>query len=237
MRRRHYRRRFSYHSGRKRVLVFIVLFIIAFVFVSIQLRPVITNVTQNEAKQMSVNAINSTVTEELTKSNIKYDDMVNIERDNNGKVLAITTNIVKMNELKSSILTAVQQKLSDQHNEVGIPLGTLLGSDFLHGRGPNVPLQLTLSGNVNGDFQSKFESAGINQTRHQIYLQVHMSVYSFIPGYNTTTEVTTGVAIAETIIVGEVPQTFANIGSGSAADAAAGAIAGTAKDSASSKVN
>lgn len=236
MRRRHYRR-LSYHSRRKKVLVFFVLFIIVFVFISIQLRPIITNVTQNEAKQMSVNAINSTVTSELTKSNIKYDDMVNIERDNSGKVLAITTNIVKMNELKSAILTAVQQKLSDQHNEVGVPLGTLLGSDFLHGRGPNVPLQLTLSGNVNGDFQSKFESAGINQTRHQIYLQIHMSVYSFIPGYNTTTEVTTGVAIAETIIVGEVPQTFANIGSGSAADATAGAIAGTATGSASSKAN
>lgn len=186
---------------------------------------------------MSVNAVNNTVTEELTKTGIKYDDMVNIERDNSGKVLAITTNIVKMNELKSAILTAVQQKLSDRHNEVGIPLGTLLGSDFLHGRGPNVPMQLTLSGNVNGDFQSKFESAGINQTRHQIYLQIHMSVYSFIPGYNTTTEVTTGVAIAETIIVGEVPQTFANIGSGSAADTAAGAIAGTAKGPASSKPN
>ena len=236
MRRRHYRR-FSYHSGRKKVLAFFVLFIIIFVIVSIQLRPIITNITQNVAKQMSVNAVNSTVTAELTKTNIKYDDMVNIERDNNGKVLAITTNTVKMNELKSAILTAVQHKLSDQHNEVGVPLGTLLGSDFLHGRGPNVPLQLTLSGNVNGDFQSKFESAGINQTRHQIYLQIHMSVYSFIPGYNTTTEVTAGVAIAETIIVGEVPQTFVNIGSGSAAGMIAGAAATSALSSATSSMS
>jgi len=233
MRRRHYRRRF-HNSGHKKILFILVLIFLIFVIISIQLRPIIENITQNEAKQLAVIAVNSTVTEQLSKTNVKYDDMVNIERDSSGKVLAITTNIVKMNELKSTIITAVQQKLSDQHNEVGVPLGTLLGSDFLHGRGPNVPLQLTLSGNVNGDFQSKFESAGINQTRHQIYLQIHMSVYSFIPGYNTTTEVTTNVVIAETIIVGAVPQTFANIGSADAAGTIAGAVAGSSASSATS---
>jgi sporulation protein YunB len=229
VRRRYHR--YSYHSGRRKVLIIFILLLTVFIIASIQLRPIIKSITQNEAKQLSVRAVNTTVAEQLSKAGIKYDDMVNIERDNSGKVLAITTNIVKMNELKSTIINAVQQKLSDQHNEVGVPLGTLLGGDLLHGRGPNVPLKLTLSGNVNGDFKSNFESAGINQTRHQIYLQIHMSVYSFIPGYNTTTDVTTDVAIAETIIVGEVPQTFASVGSDSSAGTIAGGIAGSAANS------
>lgn len=219
--RRRYRHR-SYYGKRKRILIFFILLLIVFGVLSIQLRPIIKSVTQNEAKQLSVSAINDTVMDQMNKAAIHYDDMVNIERDNSGKVLSITTNIVKMNQLKSQIITAVQKKLSDQHNEVGVPLGTLLGNDWLHGRGPMVPLKLTLSGNITGDFKSNFESAGINQTRHQIYLQVHTSVYSFIPGYNTTTEVTTNVAVAETIVVGEVPQTFANIGSGITSGAIAG---------------
>ncbi len=228
--RRRYRRRY-YHSGLRKFLFFFIVFLLVFILVCVQLRPIIENITQNEAKQMSVSAVNTTVAEQLSKTGVKYDDMVNIERDDGGKVLAITTNIVKMNELKAAILNAVQQKMADQHNEVGVPLGTLIGGDLLHGRGPNVPLKLTLSGNVNGEFKSNFEAAGINQTRHQIYLQVHMSVYSFIPGYNTTTEVTTNVVIAETIIVGQVPQTFANIGSDAAAGTVGGAIAGLASGS------
>ena len=177
-----------------------------------QFRPIIKSITTNQARIKSVDTINSVITDELTKNAISYKDLVSVERDNNGKVLAITTQIVKMNELKASIITNVQKKLGENgHTDVGVPLGTLLGNDFLHGYGPNVPLRLTLSGNVNADFKSSFESAGINQTRHQIYLNIHTSVYSFLPGFDTTTEVETNVPIAETIIVGEVPQMVANI--------------------------
>lgn len=120
--------------------------------------------------------------------------------------------MIKMNELKAVIIQDVQSKLGgDSHKDVGVPIGTLLGSDFLHGRGPDIPLRLTLSGNINADFKSSFESAGINQTKHQIYLNIHTSVYSFIPGFATTTEVDTNFPVAETIIVGEVPQVVANL--------------------------
>lgn len=218
MRRRyhHYRHRYrynSYHSGRKKVIIGLLIFIILFVILGVQLRPIIKGITENEAKKMATNCVNSTVAELLSKSGISYNDMVSIERDNNGKILAITSNVVKMNELKSQILMAVQRELGNQENEVGVALGTLLGNDLLHGRGPRIPLKITLSGNVTGDFKSNFEAAGINQTRHQIYLEIHMSVYSFIPGFNTMTDVKTDVPIAETVIVGDVPQMYAGLGS------------------------
>jgi sporulation protein YunB len=158
-----------------------------------------------------VDTINKAVTNELKKDNVSYNDLVTVERNESGEVLAITTNMVKMNELKASVISSVQEQLSDNHKDIGVPLGTLLGNDLLHGRGPNVPLRLTLSGNVNADFKSSFESAGINQTKHQIYLNIHTSVYSFIPGFNTTTDVETNIPVAETIIVGEVPQVVANL--------------------------
>ncbi len=177
-----------------------------------QLRPIIKSITTNQARIKSIDTINKVITEELSKNALSYSDLVTVERDSSGKVLAITTQMVKMNQLKAAIITNVQKKLGDDGNmDMGIPLGTLLGNDLLHGRGPNIPLRLTLSGNVNADFKSSFESAGINQTKHQIYLNIHTSVYSFIPGFDTTMEVETNVPIAETIIVGEVPEMVANI--------------------------
>jgi sporulation protein YunB len=199
------------HIGWRAIFVILLCFALAILLDS-QLRPIIKSITTNQARIKSVNTINRVIADELEKNSVSYSDLVSIERDSNGKVLAITTQMVKMNELKATIITDVQKVLADDgHMDVGVPLGTLLGNEFLHGYGPNIPLRLTLSGNVNADFKSVFESAGINQTRHQIYLNIHTSVYSFLPGFNTTTEVDTNVPIAETIIVGEVPEVVANI--------------------------
>ncbi len=136
---------------------------------------------------------------------------MDIERAESGQILAVTTDMNQMNQLKASILQRVQEQLGE-HLDTGVPLGTLLGSELLHGRGPNIPVRLSLSGNVTADFESTFESAGINQTKHRICLRVHASIYSFLPpAYNGTTEITTDIPVAETVIIGEVPQLMANI--------------------------
>lgn len=196
---------------RWKAIIVIALFFALIIMLDGQLRPIIKSITTNEARIKSVDTINKAVTNELKEHGVSYNDLVTVERNESGEVLAITTNMVKMNELKASVINSVQEQLSDNCKDIGVPLGTLLGNDFLHGRGPNIPLRLTLSGNVNADFKSSFESAGINQTKHQIYLNIHTSVYSFIPGFNTTTDVETNIPVAETIIVGEVPQVVANL--------------------------
>lgn len=209
---RRYRKYHSRKSVRWKFIIFIALFFVIILFMQGQLRPIIESITTNQARIMSVDTINSVVADELKKDGVSYSDLVTVQRNDSGEVLAITTNMIKMNELKAVIIQDVQSKLGgDSHKDVGVPIGTLLGSDFLHGRGPDIPLRLTLSGNINADFKSSFESAGINQTKHQIYLNIHTSVYSFIPGFATTTEVDTNFPVAETIIVGEVPQVVANL--------------------------
>ncbi|QAT49658.1 sporulation protein YunB [Caproiciproducens sp. NJN-50] len=194
----------------KLTLLTIVLFAFILVFNS-QIRPVIASITANEAKIKSINTINDAVIEELNKDDISYEDLITVERGSEGNVLAITTNMVKMNELKAKIISNIQDKLNnDTYSTVWVPIGTFIGGDFFHGKGPKIALKASLSGNVTAEFNSTLASAGINQTKHQIYLDVNTSIYSFLPGFDTTTEVKTNVLVAETVIVGSVPQVVAN---------------------------
>ena len=209
---RRWRRSYSRGNIRWKAILLIVLFFVLIIMIDRQIRPIIESITTNQARIQSVDTINTAVAKELKENSVSYNDLITVERNDSGEVLAITTNMVKMNELKAIIIEDVQRQLGgNSHIDTGVPIGTLLGNDLLHGYGPNVPLRLTLSGNVNADFKSSFESAGINQTKHQIYLNIHTSVYSFLPGFNTTTDVETNVPVAETIIVGAVPQVVANL--------------------------
>ncbi len=196
---------------RGKLFLLIIVFIAFILVFNSQIRPVIGSISANEAKIQSINTINNAVMEELNRENISYDDLITVERGNDGNVLAVTTNMVKMNELKAKIISDIQGKLNnDTYSTVWVPLGTLIGGDFFHGKGPNIALKASLSGDVTAEFNSTLTSAGINQTKHQIYLDVSTSIYSFLPGFDTTTDVKTNILVAETVIVGSVPQVVAN---------------------------
>lgn len=182
------------------------------IIVDLQVRPLIKTVAAEEAKIISTQAINHTVFDELTKQDSDYSNLVHIERGDDGKVLAITSDIQKMNKLKAAISMAIQDKISNNNIACSsVPLGTLINTDIFSGRGPRVPLKISLSGAVITNFKSNFTSAGINQTKHMIYLNVQTKIYVFIPGYPSYTCVNTDVLIAETVIVGAVPEVFANM--------------------------
>lgn len=205
------RRRRNPMPVRGKLFLFIIAFVVFILGFNSQIRPVIESISSNEAKIQSINTINNAVIEELNKENISYNDLITVERGNDGNVLAVTTNMVKMNKLKAKIISDIQGKLNnDTYLTVWVPLGTLIGGDFFHGKGPNIALKASLSGDVTAEFNSTLTSAGINQTKHQIYLDVSTSIYSFLPGFDTTTDVKTNILVAETVIVGSVPQVVAN---------------------------
>lgn len=194
-----------------RILLTLIVLILAIVLFNRQIKPVMESETVNEAKVRSVGIINSVVLKEIDTDSVTYENLVHIDRDPDGRVLSITSDIQKMNRLKANIISDVQKGLDGSGNSsVGIPVGTLFGSDLFHGYGPCLNLKMTLAGNVKADFKSTLESAGVNQTRHQIFLNVGASVYSFLPGVNATTDVSTNVLVAETVIVGEVPEVLVN---------------------------
>jgi sporulation protein YunB len=194
-------------TARPKILLALVLAITALLIFNWQIKPVMESETENAAKVRAVSIINSTVLDEISKNPVRYENLVHITRDSENGVLSLTSDVMKMNEFKSKIVLAVQKELQDhEDSSVNIPIGTLIGSHLFHGRGPGLNLKITLAGNVKADFKSLFESAGINQTRHRIYLTVATSVYSFLPGVESTTDVSTDVLVAETVIVGDVPQ-------------------------------
>ena len=196
----------------KRLMTFIlVVFIVMIALINHLVRPVMESATTNEAKIKAVNIINNIVIKELGENSVTYDSLIHVSRGSDGNVLSITTDIVKMNLFKSHIIEKVQKELNGSNSSsMNVPIGTLLGGNLFYGRGPNVNLRLTLSGNISAEFKSSFQSAGINQTRHQIYLDVKTDVYTFLPGLGTATKVNTNILVAETIIVGTVPDMVLN---------------------------
>lgn len=192
-------------------IIIIVAFVsIIAVLLDKQMRPLIKSVVFSQAQTVSTNVINQVVADELSRLDIDYSDIVDIQKDDDGKILAVSTDMKKVNSLKSLMTLSIQDKISTMDmQKTKIPLGTFTGTEILNGRGPKISIDMSMSGSVIMDFKSEFVSAGINQTKHRLYLDVSSEVLAFIPGYPVNTVVKTSILIAETIIVGEVPAVFA----------------------------
>lgn len=193
-------------------LLFLIMMAVVFFLVDSQLRPLLESTAQSQATILSTRAVNDAVTEELAKQGVGYEDLVHVTQTSGGKVTSIESDVVQINLMKSKITSAIQDRLSENDiQSTGIPLGNLLGSNYLVGRGPLIPLKITLAGTVVTELQSQFLSAGINQTKHELTLSVKARIYIQMPGYYTTAEITTNFLVAETVIVGEVPDAFTNV--------------------------
>ena len=176
------------------------------------MRPLIKSIAATHAQIISTNAINEAVSNEITNLSIDYNDIINLEKDSNGKIIAINTDMKKVNLLKSTVSIAVQEKITNMGTrQISIPIGTLTGTEIFNGRGPKVPMKISMSGSIIADFRSDFVSAGINQTKHQLYMDISTNVFVVIPGYPVKTAVKTSILIAETVIVGDTPSVFANV--------------------------
>jgi sporulation protein YunB len=191
--------------------IFVLLFIV-FSYIDSRLRPVITSNTTTMAKMLGTRAINDSIANVLAKNSVTYNQLVTLDKDTEGKVCAIETNAVKMNKLRSDITAEVIKTIDNIGTKnISIPLGTLLGNNLFIGRGPAIKIKIEPVGYVISNTTSDFSSAGINQTRHQIMANVKTVITMTVPSYIVSTEVESNVCIAETIIVGAVPNSFTNI--------------------------
>ena len=202
-------------KGRRRRFtgVFVLaVFVCIALFVDSNMRPAIKSVAAYQAEQMCTRVINNAVTEVLAESGLTYDNLIHIERDSAGKISAVQADIVAMNNLKAQISSSVAEIISERSmGEVNIPIGTFTDMDFLTGRGPRVAFKIQYANALTSTIKNNFIAAGINQTRHQIMLEIKAKVFALVPGYRTSTEVTTNFLLAETIIVGDVPDAFTNV--------------------------
>ena len=179
----------------------------------LKIRPIITSMAEAHARSIGARVIGETINEEMAVSNITYDDLVSFEKDSGGKISALKTNIILVNKLKSRLSVIILNKLSDMEDiNLYLPVGNLLNGEFLSGRGPKIEVILLPVGSVTTNISNVFTSAGINQTRHQIIFEVRVTVSIIMPFSVESTDITTSISIAETIIVGDVPNMYMESG-------------------------
>ena len=146
---------------------------------------------------------------QLGEEGVTYSDFVTIQRDSAGTITALTTNTAAMNQLRAELIGVVLEALDGVDvSQIQIPLGSLVDLDLLWGLGPTMKVHAMTVGTVEGEFQSQFSSAGVNQTLHKIDLELAVPLTLMLPGGAVETVCETQIPIAETVIVGQVPQIF-----------------------------
>jgi sporulation protein YunB len=163
------------------------------------------------ANNIASSAVTKGIDEALQEYKINYDDIVNFTYDSGGNIKSISTDIITLNNLGNRI----GEKIDSQINQIGvhelkIPMSALLGEELTSGIGPRLSVYFTISSITMTKFENKFESAGVNQTRHQIFLNVTVNSYVINGSKVDVIPYTSNVCIAESIVVGITPQTFAD---------------------------
>ena len=175
------------------------------------LETVILDMAHARAEAMAVEYINEAV-RDVMGDQMTYDEMMTVHTDSTGRVTMLQANAVRMNELATVTALSAQARLeSADAQSVSIPLGAALGIPFLSAAGPRIQVRIVPVSAVSAAFSTEFESAGINQTRHKIYLSLHTTVRLVIPSGARTVSLGSQVLIAESIIVGEVPDSYVQV--------------------------
>lgn len=201
---------------KKIIVIFSTIFVLSvfigsFIYVDTSLRPTITVLAETKALELANRSINKAVGE-IVKDKISYSDLMNTKLDSDGKITMIQANTIMMNKIASDVALQIQDELKQVKTTTSyIPIGTALGSPILAKYGPQLKVSIEPIGTVSVDFKTNFESSGINQSRHSIYLQAKTQVKVVIPLTTTTKEVKAQIPICETIIVGDVPNSYVNI--------------------------
>ena len=176
-------------------------------------KPLLTEMAIGTVTDVVNETINDSVIHVMSEEELAYRELVTLEKNAAGEITAIFTNIARINILQSEISNKILSGLTDgELTTIRIPLGNLFGGPLLSGRGPNVPIRILSVSSLSTGFRNDFAVAGINQTRHTIYLTVDVTVSVLMPGTITSETISSEISIAETIIVGSVPSAYADLG-------------------------
>lgn len=194
-----------------RVLVFFLLVLLFTLLLTgtARMRPLLESLATTRVSNTVNRIIFEAVNEAIQEGDISYEELISLEKDNEGKITAVHSNMAAFNRLQAQILDIILARIDQvSARELSIPIGTLTGSALLAGRGPRISVRMESVGSSSARFENRFDSAGINQTNHQIVLEVDVSISILLPGFTTATTVSTAVTVAETVIVGSVPETY-----------------------------
>lgn len=143
---------------------------------------------------------------------VKYEELVNIVRDSDNNIKMLQINTIKINMLASELAYNIQQTLNKkENNKIEMPIGSITGSKFLAGFGPEIMIQIIPTSSVATNIKSEFSSVGINQTLHRIYMEVTCNVTIITPYDSQEESMTNRILMTESVIVGEIPEAYYNL--------------------------
>lgn len=197
---------------KQKIAKIFIIMVIAFSTVKIVLdaiSPIFNALCEDKAKSIATIISNNEATNVMKDHT--YDELFTIEKDNDGNITMIKSNVIPINEIISDVAVKIQNSINEGGKEnIKIAIGSFTGSKLLSGRGPGIPIKISSIGNVETDLRSEFSAQGINQTLHRVYLQVDCEV-SILTPYNTISEkVSNQVLLIENVIVGKIPNTYYN---------------------------
>ena len=195
---------------RMTVIVILVIAVLTANFMIHAISPVIEKLCKDKAKNIATNISNEQAT--LVMAQYEYEDLVTITRDSNGNVSMIKANVIPINKIISDIpVKILEQYKKERNNHFTIPLGSFSGVRILAGTGPEIKIKIATVGNIETNLKSEFSQEGINQTLHRIYLELICEVSILTPFQTIEERITNQVLLAESVIVGTVPNTYYNL--------------------------
>lgn len=195
------------------LIIILVAAVILFVLFRVKYAAILRTLAETQVRNSTSDLINDSIDRQIASGNIQYDRIVYFEKDLNGRITALKTNMSEVNRLKTSILNTINDEiLALDTADLGIPIGSMFLPEILAGKGPAIPVEIIAIRNSEATFSSNFSEAGINQTLQQLVMEISVDVAVLVLGDTSSFTVTSQVVVAETIIVGDVPETFLQTG-------------------------
>ena len=192
-----------------KLLFAVFVLIAASIYIDICLRPVVITVAQYRVQSLISKAVNNAIITVMDETSYSYTDLVDIVKNDSQEILSINYNSLNINKLRSELVkSAIEETQKLPVTNLYIPVGNITSIDILQNKGPKLKFTITPSSYVEADVESVFQNTGINQINHQIFIILKVTANALIPNYSTSVYSENKVCVAETVIIGKVPDTI-----------------------------
>ena len=191
--------------------IFVILLVLCLLFLGlfqVKILPILLKLAESKAEAQAAGSITEAVSREISNGTLSYEKIICFEKDFEGRITALRTNMQQVNRLKADVLNTINSQLLQTAGGIEVPAGDLFLPELFSGRGPGIPVRILSIGSSQADFISHFTQAGINQTLHKLSMQIRIEGTALVLGRVFQFTASGTVLVAETVIVGQVPHTF-----------------------------
>ncbi len=192
-------------------ILFICFFAVLFIYFDMCVRPVVSSSAKYKMQSLINKAVNDAVIKVMEETKYEYKELVEIEKNEIGEIVSINYNSLNINKLRLQLVKAtIEQTQKIPVTNVYVAIGSMSGIEFFQNKGPKMKFTITPSSYVEADIESVFQNTGINQINHQVFIVLKVTANALIPNYSTSVYSEDKVCVAETVIIGQVPNMIGN---------------------------